>query len=383
MLTWFLFRLSAIFSVVLFWNACIPSLLLDVNVRQPGLFWFVVAADAFGLAWVLAYTWNYIRIREGAFGKSVFAVFLLVFVFGNLSYLPMLFEWRAVERDPRAAFELMHEGEYEDWPFDFQPPGEMVASLWKSCLPVDELQFEHDIWVASSEERFGFWPFYEERTSSDMEVALYFAERDLDVNPKDGEAWAMFALVYSNAIDYGVAPAYEAIPTARNSLDKAFTYAPEANITRAAYGLVMQSHDAEGAESRLRQCIADSPEFAECHNLLGDLLRKTGRAEQAGDIYLEGLKRWPENGELHVSYALYLQETGQPKAAIEYLRKLASEQPDFPRAHWHLAVMLYEEGGDLDEAREHAVKALEMDPKIWNGEKLLLELLRPGADEGY
>ena len=119
-----------------------------------------------------------------------------------------------------------------------------------------------------------------------------------------------------------------------------------------------------------------TPTLADCRNLYGDLLRKTGRAEQAGDIYLEGLQRWPENGELHVSYALYLQETGRAPEAIDYLREFVAKQPGFPRGHWHLAVMLYEEGGDLDDAREHAVKALEMDPKIWNGEKLLLELDR-------
>lgn len=36
-----------------------------------------------------------------------------------------------------------------------------------------------------------------------------------------------------------------------------------------------------------------------------------------------------------------------------------------------------------DEAREHAVKALEMDPNIWNGEKLLLALQRLEAEKGY
>lgn len=217
---------------------------------------------------------------------------------------------------------------------------------------------------------------YEERTSAEMKRALERVNLELEWKPEKGALWAMQALIYGNAVDFMALEPEEAREKAESALQKALELAPHSNLTHAAYGLVMRNRDTKNAELRLQQCITRQPEFPECHNLYGDLLRKTGRAEQAGDIYLEGLKRWPENGELHVSYALYLQETGRASEAIEYLRGLVANQPRFPRGHWHLAVMLYEEGGDLDEAREHAVKALEMDPKIWNGERLLLELLR-------
>lgn len=42
-----------------------------------------------------------------------------------------------------------------------------------------------------------------------------------------------------------------------------------------------------------------------------------------------------------------------------------------------------EEGGNMDEAREHAVRALEMDRDIWKGDELLLELMRVGTKKGY
>lgn len=376
MLTWFLFRLSLIVFVTLFWNVCVPSALLSFNLDHFGLFWFVVATDVFVLAWLAIYLVRSVRRREGALGRSIFAVTMLVFVAGNLVLLPVLLEWRVVERHPSAAYDLLWASEHEDWSFDFPPPGRIAAERWEPCVLPGLVRFGIDVLRERGRQRFAFWTFYDNRRSSDMKTALYLAHERIQKNHADGRAWAMRALVYGNAVDYGIAPAYEATPSARNSLRRALTYAPQLNETRAAYGLLMRNRDTEGAEDKLRQCIASEPEYAECHNLLGDLLRKTGRAEQAGEVYLEGLERWPNNGELHVSYALYLQETGRAPEAIDYLRQFVAEQPSFPRGHWHLAVMLYEKGGDLDEAREHAVKALEMDPKIWNGEKLLLELDR-------
>jgi len=359
-LTWALFRLIAIYFLALFDNACVPSSMIAFGTDYIGVFWLVVAADTFALAWIALYVVNALRTARFRYARLSFVAVVLVFVIGNLSTLPTLFEWREVERDPRASFNLLHADRIQEWNVefgqDYELPGELVSSQWESCTPMDELEFKRDVWEARYEERFGFWMQYEERTSRGMQDALYVVNERLLESSEDGEAWAMRALVYGNAVDYGVAPSYEAIPAARNSLDYALKYAPEANATRAAYGLLMRTKDTAGAEARLERCVADADipahwrprsdehAFAECHNLYGDLLRKTGRAEQAGDIYLEGLKRWPENGELHVSYALYLQETGRASEAIEYLREFVAEQSRFPRGHWHLAVMLYEEG---------------------------------------
>lgn len=169
-----------------------------------------------------------------------------------------------------------------------------------------------------------FWKMYEERSSSGMEIALNQIEWRIERYPHEGKAWAMKALIYGNAVDFMAMPPEAAKTAAGSALDKALENAPHAPETQAAYGLLKRREDPEGAETRLRRCIAAAPAFAECHNLYGDLLRKTGRAEQAGDIYLEGLERWPENGELHVSYALYLQETGRASEAIEYLREFVA-----------------------------------------------------------
>ena len=380
MVTWFLFRLSFIVHAVLLSNICVPSALLRPDFDYPGLYWPVIAMDVFVLAWVTAVAFRNRWRGAISYAQWLFPAVMTAFVIYNLSVLPMLVEWREVEKDPRAAYKLLWADEVSENKNripDVTPPGEMVSSSWASCTNIDEWRFAQSVVEERNRLESHFWESYSRRTSNGMEGALDIAEAIIARDSTNGEAWAMKALVYGNAVDYMAITPGVAGPMKRSALDKAIELAPQAPATHAAYGLLMKRKDVEGAERRLRQCIAAEPEFPACHDLYGDLLRKTNRPKQAGEIYLQGIERWPDDGELHVSYALYLQETRQAETAIDYLRQFVVDNPGFPRGHWHLAVMLYEEGGDLDEARAHAVKALEMDLKIWNGTLLLLELLKP------
>ena len=215
------------------------------------------------------------------------------------------------------------------------------------------------------------------RTSAGFSNALEASQVELSNDPNNGLAWAVSALVYANGVDFlGMTPA-EAREGMDRALAEAFRLDAQGAYTRAAYGLIRQTEDPENAERKLRECIEDTPEFLECHNLYGDMLRKTNRLEQAEYIYQRALERWPYDGELLVSYALQLQETGRVSEALQMLRSLAAEQSAFPRGHWHLATMLYETGGDLAESRQAAVRALELDPLIWNGELFMRMLDQP------
>ena len=217
------------------------------------------------------------------------------------------------------------------------------------------------------------------RSSAGFSAALRAADARLSFDATDGTAAGVRALVYGNAVDYlamGLAEAREAKYTA---LARAIDLAPESPWTRAAYGLIHLTDDTLAAERELATCVDEHPAFIECYNLYGDHLRKTGRHEQAGDIYRSAMQRWPGDGELLVSYALLLQETGNAAQAITLLDGLIQAQPSFARGHWHLAVMLYETGGDLARALRETKRALSLDPLIWNGEKLLEILNRVPA----
>jgi len=209
------------------------------------------------------------------------------------------------------------------------------------------------------------------RTSVGFRKALQAADQRLAVNVKDGTSAGVRALVYGNAVDYLAMEPAEAREAKYSALALAIDLAPENPWTRAAFGLIHLTDDTLAAERELSTCIDEHPAFIECYNVYGDHLRKTERPEQAGEIYRRAMQRWPGDGELVVSYALLLQETGDALQALSLLEKLTQTQPSFARGHWHLAVMLYETEGDRALALHEAKRALDLDPLIWNGARFL------------
>lgn len=221
-------------------------------------------------------------------------------------------------------------------------------------------------------------PYYEAmvamRSSFGFQAALDAANGQLSKDPKDATAAGVRALVYANAVDFLGMPGSQAHESKQEALALALELSEANPWTRAAYGLIHMFDEPERSERELVTCIEADPAFLECYNLYGDLLRKTERPAIAGEVYRHALDRWPRDGELLVSYALLLQQSGQVEAALVVLKDLTREQPGFARGHWHLASMLYESGGDRAIALQEAQSALRIDPLIWNGKKLL-ELL--------
>ena len=209
------------------------------------------------------------------------------------------------------------------------------------------------------------------RSSVGFRDALETADARLLENGNDGTAAGVRALVYGNAVDYLAMDPSEARETKLAALEQAIQLAPENPWTRAAYGLIHFTDDPLAAERELATCIDEHPDFIECYNLYGDHLRKTKRMERAGNVYLQALQRWPNDGELLVSYALLLQEMGKEAQALSVLEELTRSQPRFARGHWHLAVMVYESSRDGAVALREAKLALELDPLIWNGRRFL------------
>jgi tetratricopeptide (TPR) repeat protein len=217
------------------------------------------------------------------------------------------------------------------------------------------------------------------RTSIGFRSALQAADARLSVDPTDGTAAGVRALVYGNAVDYLAMEPAEAREAKYLALALAIELAPNSPWTRAAYGLIHLTDDPLAAERELTTCIDEHPAFIECYNLYGDHLRKTERQEQAGDIYMRAMHQWAGDGELIVSYALLLQETGGVPQALTLLDRLTQTQPNFARGHWHRAVMLYETEGDRALALHEAKRALALDPLIWNGAQFLEMLDRVPA----
>ena len=139
------------------------------------------------------------------------------------------------------------------------------------------------------------------RSSAGFKSALETANAQLSLNPKDETAAGVRALVYANAVDFLGMPNAQAREGKQKALASARELSETNPWTRAAFGLIDMFDDPAGAERALVTCIEAEPGFLECHNLYGDLLRKTERSESAREVYRRALDRWSSDGELFVS----------------------------------------------------------------------------------
>ena len=109
------------------------------------------------------------------------------------------------------------------------------------------------------------------------------------------------------------------------------------------------------AEKDISLYLQQAPHSMEGRMLLGKIYAATGREDLAIATYqsVQGNEKARAHNELGV---LYIQ-SNQPEAAILEFKKSVSLNPDFPDAHYNLALLLEKKGGH-DKARIHLKTAL-------------------------
>lgn len=150
------------------------------------------------------------------------------------------------------------------------------------------------------------------------------------------------------------------------------------------------------AEEVFRQAIAADPTYAAPHYNLATLLRKQGRFDEAdtefwhaidtgiadpemtivrsaldyrergetpraGQMFLEGVKRFPRSVPLLLNAGVFFGEQGEYARARQLLAAAVELAPENPKAHRNLAVAL-EALGDTTGAMEHLEATLKLDP---------------------
>ena len=98
---------------------------------------------------------------------------------------------------------------------------------------------------------------------------------------------------------------------------------PDAAPLNTVYAQVVEIRrgELEAAEARLRRVIARDPFLPSAWRLLGDVLERTERGEEAAEAYREGLKRAVDDAELHAQLGILLARRGGEVEAEVHLRE--------------------------------------------------------------
>ena len=124
---------------------------------------------------------------------------------------------------------------------------------------------------------------------------------------------------------------------------EAFPGDPAALYERAMAYSRLGEYDACVADGRAG-LTGDSPLRPQLYSMVGTCLAADGRTEQAMDIFLEGLGQYPNDLGLNFNVAVTLTHAGQPGDARAYLKKVLTDEPNYPTANLYLAQLFQAEG---------------------------------------
>jgi len=108
--------------------------------------------------------------------------------------------------------------------------------------------------------------------------------------------------------------------------------------------------------------VEKSPQKARPHNILGNVLNKQGRTEEAIEHYLHALQIKPDYEKTYNNLGRAFYNQGRFKEAIEHYLHALQIKPDYEKAHYNLGNVLNEQDR-TEEAIEHYLHALRINPE--------------------
>lgn len=131
-------------------------------------------------------------------------------------------------------------------------------------------------------------------------------------------------------------------------------------VLKRAFGL-HQAGRLQEAETAYQQVLADAPQSADAHHLMGVLAYQTKRYALAVESIERAVQLNPRMAAAFINLGNAYQDAGNSDKAIESYQKALALQPDSAVAHNNLGALLRDRGS-VDEAEENFRRALAIQP---------------------
>lgn len=193
--------------------------------------------------------------------------------------------------------------------------------------------------------------------TDDLDHALTLALRAADEFPREPDILIALGNVHDLRGE---------LEPARDAFYRAIEAEPNGPLQHYNLGAVLERlGDEEGAERCYREAIAvesEGPTLFEANAALGALLRRSGRLEEASQVYDAYLEEEPINVDIMVEHGICLSDLDCFDEALERFEFALSLDPDHPGAWYNLAITQYRMG-QHDDAVLSMTRAHEADPK--------------------
>ncbi|MBL8231484.1 MAG: protein kinase [Bryobacterales bacterium] len=164
--------------------------------------------------------------------------------------------------------------------------------------------------------------------------------------PRYGPAWAQLAEVYSYGVEFDRTNAAEWRKKARAAALTATRVDPYQPLPYLTLGTIAlyDEWDFVAAEKHLKRAVELDPRNGEAFRYYADLLRITGRSEQARIEVDHALALEPNSARLRLQRAVMLYDLGQCDIAAEQATRAEELRPRFLEAMWLKGLCLEREG---------------------------------------
>jgi serine/threonine-protein kinase len=204
--------------------------------------------------------------------------------------------------------------------------------------------------------------FWNKRTEENVQLALEYFQRAVDLDPGYSLAWVGIADTWIARGWYSRLAPRETFPKAKHAALRALEFDSTLAEAHASLGHIYLEfdHDWEAAEREYLRAIQLKPAYATAHHWYGGFLSAMGRHDEALRQAETARTFDPLAPIIQTWVGLRYYFAGKHEAAIpEYLKALELDR-DFAPAHWHLG-WAYEQTGRFKEGIAAAERALALD----------------------
>lgn len=223
--------------------------------------------------------------------------------------------------------------------------------------------YSHSTKSSEAYEKYLRGRFYQsQNTAEGLNRSIEFYEQATALDPAFADAYAGLADANVILFNFGLRPASETIPKARQAVNKAFQLNPDLSSAYSTLALIqfLIDHSWNDAEKSLQRAIALDPNSSDAFLRYGYCLINVNKFDEALEKLEAALGRNPLSPMVRTDIGLANLGAKRYKTAIEQLEKVTAENPDFPLAQWFLAAG-YEGVGDEELAFAANMRALELE----------------------